>query len=90
MVLVEIRWLYARRRITVDLPETLAHIGSAANWSIHPLDVQIARQFPLSLNIHDALIVSTALYYRDVLGEPVALITKDAQITASGLVDVVW
>jgi hypothetical protein len=42
------------------------------------------------LNIHDAMIVGTAVMCREVLGERVVLITKDGEITASGLVDVVW
>ena len=45
---------------------------------------------PTTLDIHDAVIVGTALVYRDLLGQQVALITKDAAITTSGLVPVVW
>jgi hypothetical protein len=44
---------------------------------------------PTTLNIHDAIIVGTALVHRDLLGEQVALITRDPEITASGLVPVV-
>jgi hypothetical protein len=50
----------------------------------------IVDRLPTTLNIHDAIIVATALIYRDVLGESVALITRDAEIIASGLVPVHW
>jgi PIN domain nuclease of toxin-antitoxin system len=90
IVLVEIKFLSTRRRITVDLPRALAHIDAAANSLIHPLDVTIVKHLPTTFNIHDAIIVGTAMMYRDELGESVALITKDAEITASGLVQVVW
>jgi len=42
------------------------------------------------LDIHDAIIVATALFHRDDLGETVAVITRDAMIAASGLVPIVW
>jgi hypothetical protein len=54
------------------------------------LDAEIVKLLPLGLDIHDGIIVATALYYRDVLGENTALITKDAAIAASGLVPVIW
>ena len=42
------------------------------------------------LDIHDAIIVATAIVYRDVLDEDVALITKDSEITDSHLIPIVW
>lgn len=45
---------------------------------------------PTSLNIHDAIIVATALVYRDILKLPVKIVTKDTEITSSGLVDTCW
>jgi PIN domain nuclease of toxin-antitoxin system len=90
MVLVEIKFLFARGRITVDVADVLAHVASAPNCLIHPLDEEVVGRLPTSLNIHDAIIVSTAVVYRDAHAEQVALITKDAEITASGLVDIVW
>jgi predicted nucleic acid-binding protein len=90
MVLVEIRFLFTRRRITVDVAGVLAHVASAPNCLIHPLDEEVVDRLPTGLNIHDAVIVSTAIVHRDLHGEQVALITRDAEITASGLVDIVW
>jgi hypothetical protein len=90
IVLVEIKYLYAHGRIAIDVSDVLAHIAAAGNCRIHPLDELVVNRLPTTLNIHDAIIVATALMYRDDLGEAVAIITRDAQITASGLVPIVW
>jgi hypothetical protein len=63
---------------------------SASNGVLYPLEEQVAMLIPTELNIHDAIIVATALVYRDILNEPVAVITKDGDITRSGLIDTVW
>jgi PIN domain nuclease of toxin-antitoxin system len=90
MVLVEIAFLSARRRITADLPIVYAHLASAPNCKVHPLDEVVVQHVPTTLNIHDAIIVATAIVHRDVMGETTAILTKDAQIAASGLVQVIW
>ena len=89
MVLVELLFLYSRRRIALGLPAVLSHISRASNCKIHPLDETVVQQIPTSLNIHDAIIVATALVYRDVLDEKTSVITKDARIIASGLIPVI-
>jgi hypothetical protein len=74
----------------VDLDMTLAHVRHAGNCALHPLDEQIASLLPAGLDIHDGIIVATALMHRDHLGQQVSLITRDAEITASGLIPTVW
>jgi PIN domain nuclease of toxin-antitoxin system len=90
IVLAEIRFLYARGRILIDLDATLAHIRSAPNYRTHPLDEQVVALLPAGLDIHDGIIVATALLTANTPGQTVALITRDAQITASGVVPVIW
>jgi PIN domain nuclease of toxin-antitoxin system len=90
IVLAEIHYLHARRRIAVDLTAALSLIHTAANCRIHPLDEAVVARLPSSLSIHDAIIVATALVHRDDLGENVALITEDAEITATGLIPIIW
>jgi PIN domain nuclease of toxin-antitoxin system len=90
IVLAEITFLYARHRITIDLPHVLAHMASAANCLVYPLDGAVVDHLPTTLNIHDAIIVATAIVFRDVLNESTAVATKDADITASGLINVLW
>lgn len=90
IVLAEIAFLYAKHRVTVDVPSVLAHVASATNCIVYPLDELVVERLPTTLDIHDAIIVATGIVYRDVLGEAVAVITKDTDITASGLLTVIW
>jgi len=90
IVLAEIAYLYPRKRVSVDVPRVLAHVANAANCAIYPLDEGVVEHLPATLNIHDAIITATALVFRDVLGKDTAVITRDAEIAASGLVDVIW
>lgn len=90
MVLAEIKHLSDRGRIGVDLPTVLAQARATANCVISPMDEQVATLLPRGLDIHDGIIVATALMHRDHLGQQVSLITRDAAITASGIIPVVW
>jgi PIN domain nuclease of toxin-antitoxin system len=90
IVLAKITFLYARHRITIDLPHVLAHTASTANCLVYPLDGAVVERLPTTLNIHDAIIVATALVFRDVLSEDTAVVTKDADITASRLINTLW
>jgi len=90
IILAEIAYLYARQKVTVDLPKVFAHIASTTNCVIYPLDEAIVEHLPTTLDIHDAVIVATAIVLRDVLGRSTSVVTKDAEIQASGLVEIVW
>jgi len=88
--MLETRYLYNRRRITISFEEALRHVEAAANALLHPLDISVVTFAPDELEIHDAIIVGTALYLSDELKEPVPLITCDKTISDSGLVPVIW
>jgi PIN domain nuclease of toxin-antitoxin system len=90
IVLAETTFLYARGRVAVDLPAVLSHIAGLTNCVIYPLDQTVVEHLPTGLDIHDAIIVATALVFRDVLGENTAIVTRDAAIHASALVQVIW
>jgi PIN domain nuclease of toxin-antitoxin system len=90
IVLAEIVFLYGRRRIGIDLATVLEHVSRTDNCTIYPLDETVVERLPIELDIHDAVIVATALVFRDVLGKDVALITKDARIRQSNVVKTVW
>ncbi len=90
IVLAEIVYLYGRRRICIDLATVLDHISRTGNCTIYPLDETVVERLPIELDIHDAVIVATALVFRDVLGKDVALITKDTRIRQSNVVKTVW
>jgi len=90
IVMVEIKYLYSRRRISISFEEALQQIEIAANVLLHPLDISVMTLAPVELEIHDAIIVGTALYLSDELKEPVPLVTLDKAISNSRLVPVIW
>lgn len=90
IVLAEIAFLFGRNRIGIDLSVVLAHITETENCTIYPLDEVVVKRLPFQLNIHDGLIVATALVFRDVLGKPAAVVTKDQEIVRSGIIETVW
>lgn len=89
IVLAEIVYLFSRKRIGIDLTDVLHHVSRTENCTIYPLDETVVERLPVELEIHDAVIVATALVFRDVLGQDVTLITKDARIRGSNLVTTV-
>lgn len=90
IALAEIAYLYGKRRVGIDSSAVIKYVSRAENCTIYPLDEAVVERLPLSLNIHDALIVATALVFRDVLKKDVAVITKDEEITRSGTVRALW
>lgn len=90
IVLAEVAFLHGRRRISLSVEQVLGYVQSVRNCIVHPLDEYVARHLPPALNIHDAIIVATALVCRESIGEPMAVITKDREIVGSGIVDTVW
>ena len=90
IVLAEIVHLYARKRIEVDLGSVLTRVANASNCSVYPLDEAVVERLPAALDIHDAIIVATALVFREVLEKDTLIISKDAEIANCGLVSVVW
>jgi len=90
IALAELRFLSQRGRITLGWEDVGALLNRDARCVVHPLHRQIVDQMPAGLNIHDALICATALFYRDSLGEAVQIVTRDAKIAESQLVETVW
>jgi len=90
IVMLEIRYLYNRRRISISFEEALHQIETAANVLLYPLDISVVTLAPVELEIHDAIIVGTALYLSDELKEPIPLVTLDKTISNSRLVPIIW
>jgi PIN domain nuclease of toxin-antitoxin system len=87
VVLAEIMYIAKRGRITLTFEETLKKIEEYENFSVAPLDTDIlktADRIETDMEMHDKLIVATALYYE------AKLITRDEQIRKAGIVPVVW
>ena len=55
--------------------------------TIYPVDLSIIVVAPLSLDIHDSLIVGTALVQHEIVD---GILTRDEAIVASGLIPTVW
>ena len=90
IVLAEITYLYERKRIATSASEIRRRLIAADNVVVYPLDEQVVDKLPTALDIHDGIIVATALLYRDVLRQEVAVVTKDEMIAGSGLINVIW
>ena len=87
IVLAEIMYISQKGRISMTFEETLAHIEMYENFRIAALELDIlkvAASISDDLEMHDRLIVATALYFS------AHLITKDEQITQSRVVNTVW
>jgi hypothetical protein len=86
----EITYLYERKRIATPASEIRKRLIAANNVVVYPLDEQVVDKLPTALDIHDGIIVATALLYRDVLRQEVSVVTKDEMIAGSGLINVIW
>jgi len=87
VVLAEILFIAKKGRIPLNFSETVSRIESLQNFEVLPLTVEIlklADRIEYSLEMHDKLIVATALSRKAIL------ITKDEQITKSKCVKTVW
>lgn len=87
VVLAEIMFIAKKGRITLTFEETPQRIEEYDNFEVAPLDVdvlKIADQIELDMEMHDRLIVATALYFN------APLITKDQFIRDSGLCATIW
>ena len=87
IVLGEILYVSEAGKTPMPFQDALSRIEEGDNYEIVALDLQVlkaASEIQAGLEMHDRFIIATA----KVLGLP--LITKDKEITAAGIVEVVW
>jgi len=87
IVLGEILYVSEAGKTPMPFQDALSRIEEGDNYEIVALDLQVlkaASEIQTGLEMHDRFIAATA----KVLGLP--LITKDKEITAAGIVEVVW
>jgi len=89
IVLAEIKHLISVKRINIEFEKIINYLSESENCIIYPLDEDVVEEMPEGLNIHDALIVSTGLVYKNILGESVAILTEDEEIIKSKILPVV-
>lgn len=90
--LAEACWIVQRGRVSLSIVSVLAAIDNDPRIIVAPLDrAVIERSNGLTAieEMHDRQIVATALLLHDQ-GEAVDVLTRDGNITASGLVTVIW
>lgn len=80
IVLAEIKYLCSKNRISADYDVLFNMIAEMNNVTIYNIDLNVIEKLPLSLNIHDSLIVSTALVFKEILNEDAELLTVDEEI----------
>lgn len=87
IVLAEVMYISQKGRISMTFEETLSHIEMYENFRITALELDIlkvAATISGDLEMHDRLIVATALHF------DAHLITRDEHITQSRVVNTVW
>jgi len=87
VVLAEILFIANKGRIPLGFTTTVTKIEALANFEIAPLDLdvlKIAENIAAPLEMHDKLIVATAIRY------DACLITRDERITKSKVVKTIW
>ena len=90
IVLAEIWHLHQRRPTKPSMADALASIARLANCVVQSLDEEVLRHLPVGLGIHDAIIVATALLWREVHHHDVRLVTCDQAIQGGHWVEVLW
>lgn len=87
IVLAEIMFISKRVDINITFEETLNKIEEYDNFDVAPLDINIlkvANNIDANMEMHDKLIVATAVNFNT------ALVTKDELIKKAGIVLTIW
>ncbi|GIK43358.1 MAG: hypothetical protein BroJett011_71910 [Chloroflexota bacterium] len=87
IVLAEIKYLAGKGRFAQTLEQVLLILNTDPRCLIYPIDLTAVQYMPADLDIHDALIVGTALAQPFLVD---GVLTRDEAITTSNLVTVVW
>lgn len=85
--MAEILFIAKKGRLSLGFTATVAKIEALDNFEIAVLDLdvlKIAESIDAPLEMHDKLIVATAIRY------DACLITRDEQITKSKMVKTIW
>lgn len=89
----EVCWIVEHGRTNIPSVTVLrASLGADPRITLYPLDravVDRSQSLTMVSEMHDRQIVATALVLADQ-GELVTLITRDENITASGLLPILW
>jgi PIN domain nuclease of toxin-antitoxin system len=87
IVLAEIKYLSHKGCLEQTLDEVLQVISRDPRCTIYPIDLSVVNKAPLGLDIHDSLIIGTALVQSEIVS---GILTRDEAIASSGLVPTLW
>jgi PIN domain nuclease of toxin-antitoxin system len=87
IVLAEIKYLSHQGRFLQTLEDVLTAINTINRCVVYPIDLQVIQSAPDGLDIHDSLIVGTALVQAGAVD---GILTKDRTITAVSTVPAIW
>lgn len=90
IVMMEIKYIYQHKRITLSFEEALQQVETSENILLHPLDISVVAKAPIKLDIHDAIIIGTAIQAAEEFAQNVLLVTIDKSIADSKLAPVIW
>jgi PIN domain nuclease of toxin-antitoxin system len=87
IVLAEIKYLGYKSRFAQTLDNVMRIIEADSRCVIYPVDLDVVRRAPADMEIHDALIVGTALMLSPAAD---GILTRDEAIRISGFAPVIW
>lgn len=90
LVIAEAKHAADRKRVPVPFEQVLQALLSSTRIYVFPLDIYTVNYLESKLDIHDSIIVATALYCKDFFEDDVSIITKDLDITQLSPVPIVW
>ena len=90
IVLFEIAYLQKRKNLPVSMTEIKQWISCSGNMRVYPVDMSILDVCPKELEIHDAMIVGTALALGLSGPADVWIVSCDQEITNCKGVQTIW
>jgi len=90
IVLAELKYLFSKKKIRVSLARVMETLDTDPRVRIRHFDLACVEALDPGFNLHDAMIVATAIVFRRDIDPETAIITKDRQIQDSGIIDTVW
>lgn len=92
IVLAEACWIVQHKPLTLTVSDIIAALDADSRMSVFPLTretVERGNRLTAIIEMHDRQIVATSLLFIEA-GETVALLTRDVNITTSGIIPVLW
>ena len=90
LVLAEAKHAADRKRLPITFERVLQAVLASPRITVFPMDLYTVHYLSSQLDIHDSIIVATALYCREFFDDEVAILTNDIAITESGLAPTIW